>query len=824
MFQQSKLTHAILVALAASAPGYALAQDASEEANDENTRAVETIEVTATKRTTNIQQTPTAVQALSEKELRDQNIGNFEDYIQYVPNVSAGGRGPGQNDVFIRGMSIQPITVMLSGAQGTMPNVALYVDEMPVTAPGRNLDVYAADLQRIEVLPGPQGTLFGASSQAGTIRYITKKPVLGFTEAGFKAGFEMMPEGEMSNVTEAFLNVPVGDDMAVRAVVYNVNRGGYIDNVYGEFTLDPAINPNSAVNYGPDAKYETAYNTNLIEEDFNDSYYRGFRLSARYQINLDWELLVQHQSQDLGADGVFDYDPEVGDLQVQRFYPDQLEDSFGLTSWTLDGRLGDLEVVYTGGYLQREVEQSIDYTGYNNTGAFIGYYTCTYTNPDYIDNYGINPDVITDVRECLDPTKGFEGYQEHTRFTQEFRINYDFNDSSRVTAGVFYDDYEIETQDDYVYFNDPDRLGFAPNAPLPDANNINPNTRPPGVAFFNDITRTESQIAVFGEYTYDFTEQWSATVGLRWYDMESDYTGSSNFAAGIFNGSVDHDAGRDYDVSGGHTPEPLKLDGVIPKLTVSYQMDSSKLFYATYSEGFRPGGFNRGGGLPSANPEFPTVETTYETDDVVNYEFGWKTLLLDNTLRWNGNVYFIDWTDMQVSRFDPQNVSILTFIENAADSEIRGIESDFTWRATDNWTLMGAFSYNDTELVATNANVIEMAPVGSELPLTPKFQANFRARYDWRLDNNMDAHVQLGWLHAGKAYSSIVAADRLEQDAYDILNASVGVATGQWSAKLYINNLTDERAQMFINDMDDIPRISTNRPMTVGLAFSYNFF
>ena len=153
-------------------------------------------------------------------------------------------------------------------------------------------------------------------------------------------------------------------------------------------------------------------------------------------------------------------------------------------------------------------------------------------------------------------------------------------------------------------------------------------------------------------------------------------------------------------------------------------MDSSKLFYATYSEGFRPGGFNRGGGLPSANPEFPTVETTYETDDVVNYEFGWKTLLLDNTLRWNGNVYFIDWTDMQVSRFDPQNVSILTFIENAADSEIRGIESDFTWRATDNWTLMGAFSYNDTELVATNANVIEMAPVGSELPLTPKFQAN----------------------------------------------------------------------------------------------------
>lgn len=823
MFQYSKISSAIFIALAASSSVAAPQQDPQQE-EAENTTAIETINVTATKRTTNIQQTPTAVQAMSDKDLKEQNIGNFDDYAQYVPNVSTGGRGPGQNSVFIRGMSIQPITVMLSGAQGTMPNVALYIDEQPVTAPGRNLDVYATDLQRIEVLPGPQGTLFGASSQAGTIRYITKKPVMGVMEAGFTAGFESMPEGEMSSTSEAYINIPVTNDFAVRAAIYNVNRGGYIDNVFGEYTLDPEQNPNSAVDYGPDATYETAYNTGLVEEDFNDSYYKGFRLSAKYLINNDWDILVQHQSQDLGADGVFDYDPDLGDLEVQRFFPDELEDSFDLTSWTLNGRLDALEILYTGGYLKREVEQSIDYTGYNNSGAFIGYYTCTYSNPAYIDNYGINPDVITENRHCVDPTKGFKGYQEHTRLTQEVRINYDFNERSRITAGIFYDDFEIETQDNYVYLPNPDALGFAPNAPLPEANNINPNTRPPGVAFFNDITRTEEQIAVFGEYTYDFTEQWAATIGLRWYDMESDYTGSSNFAAGIFQGSVDDNRGRDYDVSGGHTDEPLELDDIIPKFTLSYQMDRDTLFFATYSEGFRPGGFNRGGGIESNNPEYPNVETTYNTDDVKNYEFGWKSLLLDNSLRWNGNVYFIDWTDMQVSRFDPVNVSILTFIENAADSEIRGLETDFTWRATENWTFHGAASYNDTELTSTQANVIEMAPEGSELPLTPEFQANLRARYGWRLENNWDAHAQVGWIYAGESYSSIVAADRRQQDAYNILNASVGVSGSQWSAKLYVDNITDERAELFINTQDFIERVTTNRPLSVGMSFSYDFY
>ncbi|HKL49930.1 MAG TPA: Plug domain-containing protein, partial [Wenzhouxiangellaceae bacterium] len=183
---RNKLSQAILWGLAASATTLQ-AQD-EQNNQDENSREIERIVVTATKtEEVDLQSAPVTVQALGAEELNQQNIGNFDDLRNSVPGLNAASRGPGQQTIFIRGMAVQPITVLLSGAQGTQPNVALYLDEQPVTAPGRNLDVYATDLRRIEVLPGPQGTLFGASSQAGTIRYITNKPRLYEFNAGFSA-------------------------------------------------------------------------------------------------------------------------------------------------------------------------------------------------------------------------------------------------------------------------------------------------------------------------------------------------------------------------------------------------------------------------------------------------------------------------------------------------------------------------------------------------------------------------------------------------------------------------------------------------------------
>ncbi|WDD96938.1 TonB-dependent receptor [Thalassomonas actiniarum] len=821
MFKRNLVCQAILYALATGVVSHSLAQESMQTSSQADDDEIETIIVTASKRRQNIQETPIAVHAMSGEALKAQNIGNFDDFVNYMPNVTLGGRGPGQADIFIRGMAIQPIVFRISGAQGVMPNVALYIDEQPVTAPGRNMDVYATDISRIEVLPGPQGTLFGASSQAGTIRYITNKPVFDDFSAGFNVSLADTHKGESSNTIEGYLNLPVNEQLALRAALYNVNRGGYIDNVYGEFTLDPSINPDSAANVPDNSTFETINNQAFVEDDFNSSAYTGFRLGLNYKINDNWRLLVQHAGQKIDADGVFDYDPDIGDLEVARFYPDNLEDEFSQTSWTLEGRLNRLELLYTGAYLDRDIDQLSDFTSYNNSGAFIAYYTCTYTNPDYIATYGISPDVITPVRECKDPSKGFIGIQQHRRLTHEFRIATDPKETLSAIAGIFYDDFEIKTQDEWWYAAATE-LGFAPNAPIAAANNINDNTRAANITFFNDITRTEEQIALFGELKYDFSQQLSLTLGLRWYDIESDFTGSSNFGDGIFQGSQNTDRGRDYDVSGGHSEDPLEADGIIPKISLSYQRDKNSLYYLTYAEGFRPGGFNRTGGFSSFNPDFPDINLTYESDDVYNYELGWKTLSFERQLLFNGNIYFIEWENMQVSRFDPINVSRLTFIENAANAEIFGAEMDLAWDINENLTVHSALSYNHTELTDVKARIIEIAPTGSELPLTPKVQANIRTNYYWQ-QGEYEASWQLGLQYAGKSWSSVVSQERKRQNSYTIINFSLGVKKDNWSVKLYGDNLTDKRADLFINNQDFVTRITTNRPRTFGVSFSYDY-
>jgi len=819
MFRLKKL-NAAMMAVAASTTAFAATE-------------IEEVIVTATKRASSAQEIPVTVNVLDETTMDDVAIGNFDDYVRHLPNVSSASVGPGRATVYIRGMAVQPITVLLSGAQGTTPNVALYLDEQPVTAPGRNLDVYATDIQRIEVLPGPQGTLFGASSQAGTIRLITNKPQVDAFATGADVTMSNTKDGDMSTAIEAFINIPINERMAVRGAFYSVNEGGYIDNVLGSFTTDPAVNPLSTATASA-VRYEAANNGSLVESDFNDSYYKGARISGSYAFSPDerWmledvDVLVQHTAQELGSDGVFDFDPEVGDLDVNRYFPDRLSDEFGLTSWTMSGRLGELDLMYSGGYLDRKVEQMVDYTGYNNSGAWISYYTCTYSNPAYVVNYGVDSRFITPGgRECLSPVKGAILHQSQERTTHEFRFTTPEENRIRLTAGVFIDEFEIETQDDYLYEASTD-LGFVRNAPIAAAAQVNASTRAPGITFFNDIRRTEEQVAFFGEVSYDLSDKVTALIGMRRYDLEIDFEGSSNFGDGIFQGSPgvgvrNTDRGRDYDVNGGHSKAPREFDDIITKFTLSYTPKDNVLLFATISEGYRPGGWNRGGGIPSVNPAFPTVTANYNTDDVDNIEFGWKATLADGRVQLNGNVYFIEWTNMQVTRFDPQNVSILTFVENAADADIKGVEADLIWNVDENWTINAAVSINDTELTDVYGQAVELAAIGSQLPLMPDLQTTIRARRDWVTNEGYEAFVQLGLQTGSDSYSSLVAVNRRDQDAYATVDLSMGVSKDEWSAGLFIENLTDERVDQYINNQDDIMRVTTNRPLTLSLRVSYD--
>ena len=804
MFRKTEVSRAVCLALATSA-GLAAAPVMAE---------FEEIVVTATKRATDLQDTPIAVQALGEEKLDELNIGNFDDYIRYLPNVNAAGRGPGQSSIFIRGMATDSSDQTSIEIGAPVPNVALYLDEQPVSSGGRNLDLYVSDIARVEVLPGPQGTLFGASSQAGTIRLITNKPVYNEFQAGFDASYSSTKGGDDSNSVEAFINIPIIDDkFAIRGVFYNAVEGGYIDNVFGENAYLPGMVgfPEPANGFDETAESTVVNNIAYVEDDFNDAVYRGARISAKIALTDNWELLPQFMTQSLDVDGVFDHSPSsiadydasgvagsrvVGDLKVERFFPDRLDDDFDQFSLTVNGRLGALDIVYAGSFLDREVNNSFDYSGYTEVGAYGYYYIC---QPDYT--------------LCGDPTQGMIAHIENERSTHELRVSYSEGGLIDFVAGVFIDD--IQTKVDTNFFVAGSIGFFAPNTPHSQSTTFNPNPRAPGITFMNDAIRDEEQIAVFGEVTFNATDTLAFTLGARNYDIETSLVGSSNFATfcdvAPCGPEDDGDGGRSYDVIFADDL-PLKETDTIFKANASFRPNDDLLFFGTWSEGFRPGGFNRNEDVPS----------TYFSDEVTNIEFGWKTTLANGSLRFNGSVYQIDWDKLQVGVTDFECCGVLTFVLNVGNAEIRGFEGDLTWLATDQLTLGASWSINKTELLQVPDNITGLAPVGSDLALAPELQYNINARYQWELGNK-DAHAQLVVAHTDDQYSSVVAANRFKQKSYDTVDGAIGVSADKWGVELFAENLTDERAELFINALDTDLRITTNRPRTWGVRVSYDF-
>ena len=812
----NKLSIGILGSVAAIVPQSAESQD----------RQIEEVVVSATKKDESASDIPVTVTALTEETLKEMNVSNFDEYIEYLPNVTSGGRGPGQSTIYIRGLAVDPVNVFLSAAAGSAPNVALYLDEQPVQVPGRNLDVYVADMERIEVLPGPQGTLFGASSQAGTVRLITNKPKFDVSEGGFNGSLFNTSNGDMSHSFDAFINVPMSDSWAIRGVLYNANNGGYIDNVAGVWSSEgKGAFGGPLGNYANASSYVETSNNHLVESDFNDSSYQGFRLSSAHTINDDWDLLISHMDQTIEADGVWDYDPAVGDLQVQRFVPDTLEDSFSQTSLTLEGRLGKLDVVYTGSVLDREAEQTVDYSGYINVGGYMPYYTCIYAS-------------ATSAGSCGAGTVQVDLLDNNERTTHEFRVSStELNELPfSYTAGVFIEESNLKTQNDYGY------LGFLDSYPTVGPNPIitgvyanNPNPRDPEYRFFNDIERNDEQTAYFAELTFPLTEKLDLLFGARNYDLDIDYKGQSKF--GLL--TVQDSSGRDYDNTGGHTDQPLNMSDTITKFTASYKVDDDTLVYVTQSEGYRPGGFNRGGGMANRCSTVATtaanycgegsgdnfranVSTFYDSDEVLNTEIGIKTLLADGAMRLNATAYQIEWTDIQVSQFDPVNISLLTFMENAANADIDGFEADMLWYPTDNWTIAAAISLNNTQITEDVSKTVPIVDIGSPLPLAPERQFNIRLRKDMSYKGN-PSYMQFAYKSASETYNSFESAKVLDQPKYQTFDLAFGMTINDTDMEFFVRNLTDERANLYYNDQDDIPRITTNRPRNIGVRVSRNF-
>ncbi len=829
---------------------------------------VDQIVVTATKRAENAQDVPVAVQALGEKSLDELRVDNFNDYLAQLPGVTAGGSGPGQNTIYIRGIASTTPNLTTAGVAGLAPNVALYLDEQPLAQPGRNLDVYAVDLERVEVLPGPQGTLFGASSQAGTVRLITNKPRLGEYEASFAAGVETTKGGELSKKFEGMVNVPLSESLALRVVGYLDQQGGYIDNVAGvrdasdsaRFRPEGTVRANGVPVSAGRAGFQStddlsgvtfleANNNALVEEDFNNLQYAGMRISALYEINDDWRVTVGHARQDIESEGVFFADPELDDYEIQRFEDDNIEDDFNNTSWTIEGRLGALEVLYTGAYTDRDTQQTVDYTDY----LFVGQYL-----PDYICDYSVVYPAGDPMGTCQPPNLRVNSTTQTQVFTHELRFNTPKEKQLRATVGGFYRNLEIAERNDFVYpgalaiINSDSSVGIGslpPNFPLTNgaatAGQIgkesdfgyfsDPGPFPDEVIFRNDVLRTDKQFGFFGEINFDVVpDTLTLTFGTRYYDIEVDLEGSANsafdrlFPTTDTNGDPVESQCCGTNISAQFAPgnpfgapDAAKTDGFIFKGNISWTPTDDVLLYATYSEGFRPGLLNRPGG--AAGPGGYTVPYAIDTDEVTNYEIGWKAQLFDNQLQFNGNAFYVDIERLQTTIFDPSIVNLF-FSDNAANAEIVGVEGDIIWApaSIDGLTVSSAFSVLDTEIkeVLTPTNDVT---AGAELAFAPSFQGNIRARYEWDVSTSARAHFQAQVVHSGSAYSDIIEINKAYMDDWTTFGASLGVRNDRWSIEVYGENLGNSYGVLANNFVYDRERITVLRPRTIGVRVGLSY-
>lgn len=945
-FGKRPLSLAVAAAIAPALASTALAQNPQ----------LEEVVVTATKRAENLQDVPISVNALSGDAMRSQNIMTFDDYVEFLPNVVSAGIGPGQKEIYIRGSASEQSSITVAPAQGSAPGVALYLDEMPVSFGARNLDVYAADLERIEVLSGPQGTLFGASSQSGNMRLITNKPNQDEFEASIDFGMSSTSGGAGSNNVEAMINIPLSDRAAVRFVGYSDNQGGWIDNVSGSFTPSgEVIDRNNSAGYGPFfsgfplTTIQSASNADLAEDDWNEAKYNGFRVAASYDFNDEWSGLLTHMSQEIDVEGSFLVDPSLGDEKSMKFAPEHNLDEFDITTWTLEGRLANLDVVYTGGYIDREVDAIIDYTHYNNGGGYITYYLCS--------GNIYSGDKANATNTCFDPTKQYADASTNERTTHEIRFSSDPDNRLRWMAGVYMSDVDTTHVGEFQYMSTNDAFSehivnyFGSGAPFEVGNTTIPNTagtntvgpRSPLTTFYNDYTRTEEETAFFGEVALDLTDDLTISLSARRYDLKSQLQGASNFSfgcrygapftdrdtpagAGFGNAEVTPDGrcnsnafsndvtsrlltlgayaasgddniilnatspngARDMFRGGGSNAATLaaiqngnldigdiSADGsteeedTIVRLSLNYNLSDDVMVYGIYSEGYRPATQNRNAGQLAANQsgvyEGYVVPAVAVTDTLENIEFGMKGEFLDRTLRLNASFYMTEITDLQVSRFDPSNVAFLVFMENVGDAESNGIDVDFQWAAGNNLLISGAASFLDTEITRLNPQLQGVAvPVGSELPLAPRFSGNVRVRYDYEVPSMAaNGYVTAALVHRGESVAGIVgsaafmddtgvlaygassglglqneggtfgtvndrtgnlpANTRFVNESATMINLSAGLEKDNWLAEVYVRNLTSEEGAIVQTAGKFTPEATVNRPRTLGLRLSYRF-
>jgi hypothetical protein len=899
--RNQKVAYAVLAALSASA-GTVYAADSSI--------GIDEIIVTAQRRNESIQDVPITIQAISGDALRQLGVVSFSDLLRYTPNVTYSGNGPGTGNIFMRGLSSGGSGNQSQSTTAPFPNVALYLDDQSMQFPARNNDVYMVDMERVEVLEGPQGTLFGGGSEAGAIRYITNKPKLGVTEGTVNAAYGVTAGGDPNNLVNMTLNLPINDKFALRGTFFSDHRGGYITNVPGTISV-PAVTSGDSPPLRPgSAEY---VNNSNPQHNFNPVTTTGFRLSGLYQINDDWSALLQQNYQNFQADGVFYEEPvspagqALAPHQVVSFTPNFSKDKYESTALTVNGKIGDLKAVYAGSYMVRHIEAQQDYSNYM-TSRHGSYYACSGQGSGYAYFQSSKPTT------CYSPIGSWNDQVINTHQSHEFRLTTPDDRRIRGTLGAYYESFEIKDNMNFNYMPIPQctpanyaaMLNGGPDCveavgPKPGYYATDPSLRVnTQTAFGEDVRRGYKQTAFFTSWDVDLIPKvLTATYGIRHYSYKEYEEGSEYYSAtssildvpngtpfgGTFTNPNGNDPCPDGRAStGGVCPGAAygfginlhkKESGNRSRANLSWHVTPDVLAYYTWSQGFRPGGFNRtktnlDGSVISLKgvAKYEGVKQFYKpagyiSDNLVNNEIGIKSEFLDHRVQLNVSAYKMDWTNVQLPLFDPVHLGNTTFDINGPSYQVKGVEVQLVARVTQALTVQGSSSWNsssqtnapclkgnipDTHFFGQCITSIDIGGVatpytnpygvlGTSPAFSPPLQFNLRARYDFTV-GEYNAFWSIGGNHVGSMRTepaSFPDGDGPGQNpptttllkyvlpAYTTYDGSIGIAKDNWTAELVGSNLSNSHSPTNISSAAFIKTVYPVRPRVLMLQVGYKF-
>lgn len=777
---------------------------------------IEEIVVTATKRSESLQEVPVQVTAFTTGDIERNRFKGIDDYAKQIPDLAYARREPAGTSVVFRG-------VAASGIQfGTNPSASVYLDEQPVTNAGQNPNPRLIDIERLEALSGPQGTLFGDASQSGTLRIITNKPDASQMDGWVEGGVSNVQDGDTGYDFSAMVNIPLAQEqLAIRLVGFYEEEAGFINNIASDAPDDF---------YGQPGGFDNSAN---VRDNVNTAKYTGGRGALRWTPGdaTTVDLSAVFQSMDLGGFGDNEFD--LGGRDQVRFRDEKLTEDWYQVGLSLEQNFSAGTALIAAGYFNRDLRYEADATAYqfafqNSSDYFETYYNTANGTAYDLYFYDFRP-----VGQVVGGgPRGFATEDsESDRYSIEARFTTADDGSSRWRGivGAFYQHSENHT----IFESGADGFGDSKAFAYLAYNVYNPsiNGLPPGSWsasnnwFWGTYDQKIDQFAVFGEATFDLTDNFSITAGGRWYDVER----SNAVALGALKQGASPNVDTDYITFDDVGKEPDT--GFVPKLNATWRFAEGRMLWATYSEGFRSGGAN------ALRPS-SVLPRKFDTDTVQNFEIGAKTSWMDNRVQLNVVAYRMKWDNIQVQVNDPQPLIFGLGIVNFPEAEIDGVEGSLVWIPAANWQIYGNFAYTDAT-ISKDAVLFDdipgavplMAAKGTQLPITPDWKGGLGVEYvvptNWF---GGEPYIRFDYVYVGDSVNAlegleatVSGGEALKQDSYSIGDLKFGLEAERWSTMLYVNNVSDESGNQFINNRWIKSRTSVTRPRTIGVNFRWRY-